>query len=279
MACHNGADNVSVAVVPVGIGISEIIKHLAALTLVLFPDVAEHGVVVVGARIGDAVVYIIVRHVRVVTAEESELEDSHSGETAVFNQGFYLGGDVAQVLGNDEILFGVDHLLDRVNEGASGSLYPLAFSCCLGGGGNAPIGLNSAEMVYSHAVKHTEHMLDALLPPGKAVLFHFRPVVDGVAPELTVRGKIVGGNARDDGRVTVLVQKEHFAVCPYVRAIVGHVNGNVTDDGDSLVVCVLFDLRPLVKEGVLNKFPELIYAVVIFVGGPVQPAFLIVGFL
>ena len=47
-------------------------------------------------------------------------------------------------------------------------------------------------MVYTNRIKEGGHVLDAVAPPFVAVLLHFLPIIEGVAPELSVGAEIIG---------------------------------------------------------------------------------------
>lgn len=93
----------------------------------------------------------------------------------------------------------------------------------------------------------------ALNPPGIAGLRHLFPVVNGVAPELAVCGEGIRRAARHLFRMAAFVQLEQLRICPHVRRIQGHVNGNVADNPDALGVGVAAQRLPLFVKFILSK--------------------------
>ncbi len=177
---------------------------------------------------------------------EGKVQHLHARVAAALLQGLHRGGQVAQVLGNDgRAGHGVVNGLDKVVPwpldpfAAPGGLVPI---------GNGPVALKAPEMVDAQHVEHGELGLHAADPPGEAVLGHFVPAVDGVAPELAVGGE---GVRRAPGHLNghiVLVQLELAGVGPHVRAVAGDVDGHVANDGDPFFVGVLFQFSPLLEE-------------------------------
>ena len=115
-------------------------------------------------------------------------------------------------------------------------------------------------MVQTDNVVQLSGSRQALNPPGIVGLRHLFPVVNWVAPELTVRGEGIRGAARHLFRMAAFVQLEEFRICPHVRRIQWHVNGNVADNADALGIGVAAQSLPLPVKFVLNKVlqPDLI---------------------
>ena len=110
-------------------------------------------------------------------------------------------------------------------------------------------------MVDTYSIKEFQHEADALLPPGIAVLFHGVPIVEGVAPKLTVLTEIVGRNARNTCGKVLLIQLKQTLICPHVCTIVRHVDGNIANNLDTSGVCIRLELRPLAAKFVLGELP------------------------
>ena len=115
-------------------------------------------------------------------------------------------------------------------------------------------------MIQTDNIVQLSGSRQALNPPEIVSLRHLFPVVNWVAPELAVRGEGIRGAARHLFRMAAFVQLEEFRICPHVRRIQRHVNGNVADNADALGIGVAAQRLPLPVKFVLNKVlqPDLI---------------------
>lgn len=102
----------------------------------------------------------------------------------------------------------------------------------------------------------TEGVGKALHPPGKTCVPVMIPAVKRIAPELSVRGKTIRRAARYRCGHVVVVQLEEFGMGPGICAVIGNIDGNISDDPDSLPVCVGLQLLPLAGELELHIFIE-----------------------
>ena len=93
-------------------------------------------------------------------------------------------------------------------------------------------------------------------PPAVAGLFHLIPAEEGVAPELAVGGEGVRRAAGHLGGPEGLVHLEEAGVGPDVGAVLGHVDGQVAQDGDALLGGVVLEGLPLAEEEELYALPE-----------------------
>ena len=85
---------------------------------------------------------------------------------------------------------------------------------------------------------------------------HLLPVVDGVAPELTVGTEAVGGTAGHRRGTAAGVQLEELGVGPDVGGIQGHIDGHVADDPDAVAVGVGAQGLPLAEKFILQEILE-----------------------
>ena len=205
-----------------------------------------------GAGVHHAVVGVIVGQVAaVLVGVKGKLQHLHAGVAAVFQQALYRGGKEAQVLGDDG---GVLHVLvDGPDEVHAGALAPAAVA-----GGGVPVGdgvvaLQPPEVVDAQHIVHGEVRLDALDPPGVAVLLHHVPAVQGVAPQLAVGGEGVRRAAGDLGGHVLLIQLEQPGLGPHVGAVHGHIDGRVPNDLHGFPVGVRLEVPPLPEKPVLGE--------------------------
>ena len=83
-------------------------------------------------------------------------------------------------------------------------------------GGDGVVALKAPEMVDADDVVDGSGVLDALLPPAEVLGLVAGPVVERVAPELTVGGKGVGRTSGNAGQVDGTVGLEQLRVGPEV---------------------------------------------------------------
>ena len=114
-------------------------------------------------------------------------------------------------------------------------------------------------MVDADDVVHLKSAAHALYPPFVARLFVLRPVVDGVAPQLARRRKIIGRHPRHLPRLAAAGQLEQLRLRPYVRRVVGDVQRQVADDADAEAVDVRLERLPLAEKLKLHELPEEVF--------------------
>jgi len=122
--------------------------------------------------------------------------------------------------------------------------------------------IKSPEMIHAYNVIHAEAVAQASDPPGISRFFMIVPVIQRIAPELSLRGKTVRRTSGYGCRPSVRIELEHFPVRKNIRGIHCHVDGNIADDLNAEAVDVFLQLKPLTEKFVLHK------AVILF-----RPAF------
>ena len=111
-------------------------------------------------------------------------------------------------------------------------------------------------MVDSHSVEEFGAPSDALLPEGEDLFFVLFPVIQGVAPQLTVFGKGIGRHTGHRSQSAVLIQLEQFRVLPNLYAVRREVEGDVAHNADTILICILLQGEPLAVEGLLQEDVE-----------------------
>ena len=178
------------------------------------------------------------------------MQHLHTRQAGLLQKLADLRGQIAQVLG------------DKLDVGELGGedpdevhtrpFYPAANS---GGGlpvGHRPVALQAPEVVNAEDVVQPGGALDAADPPGVAVGLHGVPIVQGIAPELSIGGEVIGRNAGYLGGHVPLVQLESPGVGPHIGGVHGYINRQVADDADALFVGVGPQGLPLAEEQVLD---------------------------
>ena len=163
------------------------------------------GHVVVGAGVDHTVAGVGVGQVVArLAAVEGELHDLHARVAACGQHGLDLGGQIAQILGDDAAL--AQRLVHGVDEGAVRAFLPVTARSGLVPGGDGVVALEAPEMVDADDVVDGSSVFDALLPPAEVLGLVAGPVVERVAPELTVGGKGVGRTSGNAGQVDGAVE-------------------------------------------------------------------------
>ena len=121
---------------------------------------------------------------------------------------------------------------------------------------DGPVGVEAAEVVDSEQIVDAQRVPHPLDPPSIAGLAVVGPVVQRIAPELAVGGKVIRRAAGHTGKAAVGVQLEQRAAHPSVHGVRRDVDGDIAEDLDALFVGVGFDLFPLGRELVLQELPE-----------------------
>ena len=75
--------------------ISAVLEHTLARFFTQFPNISQKGVIIMSTGVGNAIVGIVVRLMRIVTIrKKTELENPHSREPAIFYEVNNLFGNV-----------------------------------------------------------------------------------------------------------------------------------------------------------------------------------------
>ena len=107
-------------------------------------------------------------------------------------------------------------------------------------------------MVDADHVEEAAGALHPADPPAEAVGAHPVIVVQGVAPELAVGGKVVRRHAGHLGRHVALPQLEELRFRPHVGGVHGHIDGQVPDNLQPQGVDVVPQGVPLAVKEVLE---------------------------
>ena len=106
-------------------------------------------------------------------------------------------------------------------------------------------------MIDAEHIAELQIVLDAADPPSEFGLLQIFPVIDRVAPELTVLRERVGRASGDLSRDIFLIKEEHLRVCPCVSAVECCVEGDVAYDLDPVFIGIRAKFFPLLVELIL----------------------------
>ena len=111
-------------------------------------------------------------------------------------------------------------------------------------------------MVDSDDIDLIQGHLHALSPPGKVVLSVDIPVIDGVAPKLSVFGECIGRAACLCCLHSVFINLEKLVMSPGIDAVTCHIDGNVSDNADTKRVGIFMKVVPLAVEEELENLVD-----------------------
>ena len=192
--------------------------------------------------------------IAVLPGIEAKLDDLHGGIAGIQLELTDFSRHEAQIFRN-EIQMG-QGLLDGTDEGKAGTFDPAAVSGGLVTGRHSPVAFEATEMIEANHIIHLGGSGKTLDPPKIAGIRHLLPVVNGIAPELAVFRKGIGGTASHHLGTAVFIQLEQLRRRPYIGGIQRHVNGHITDDADTLFVGVSAEGLPLAVKLILQEILE-----------------------
>ena len=178
-----------------------------------------------------------------VPAGIRELEHLHARKAAVRKELLLFRSHIAQILGDHGHI--TELLPDGIKECHPRPLVHLAVERIRISIRDRIVFRKSVEMIDADHIIKFIIALDPADPPGKITFFLGRPVIDGIAPELTGRGKRIRRTAGNNGRRQVFIHQEGFGVCPDIRRIERRVKWQVADDPNALLSRVSMQLVPL----------------------------------
>src|SRR5262245_16588822 len=116
-----------------------------------------------------------------------------------------------------------------------------------------PGGREPTKMIETNHIHVGEQRTDAIDAPAIAGLPQRVPVVDGVAPELTLGAEIIWGHAGHKLWPLVFVQQEQLRVGPNVARVRRNEKGQVTNQAHALSYGVSFKALALAEQQELSK--------------------------
>src|SRR6202050_5256484 len=83
-------------------------------------------------------------------------------------------------------------------------------------GWNVPRSRESAEVIQANHIDVSQLSTQPIDAPPKISRAHGIPVVNGIAPQLTLRAEIIGRNSGDEARPMLLMAQKSFRVRPTI---------------------------------------------------------------
>ena len=124
--------------------------------------------------------------------------------------------------------------LDRVEEIGARTRHPLAASAVGAPAGTCQAAAKAAEMIEANHVHVSQQSAQPVDAPAIAGPAKRLPVVNRIAPELSLRAEIIGRHSGDEARPVLLVQQKQFRVGPHVARIGRNEKWQVADQAHAL---------------------------------------------
>src|SRR5262249_6739006 len=143
--------------------------------------------------------------------------------------------------------------LHRAEELSARTWHPLAGLRSRGSGGYVPGGGECAEMIQADRGHVSPQGAQAVDGPGGTRNTKRVPVIDGVAPELSLGAEVVRRHTGDEPWSVARVQQEQLRVGPHIARIRGNEKRQVADQAHTLGMGVFLQALPLTKQQELRK--------------------------
>ena len=114
--------------------------------------------------------------------------------------------------------------------------------------GNVPCSRKPAKMVEAYQVNVRQQRADPVDAPPEPALPERFPVVDGIAPPLTLSAESVGRDAGNDGRAAPFVQQEKLPIGPNVARLARYKKRQVADQPHVPGTCIFLQAITLVEQ-------------------------------
>ena len=134
--------------------------------------------------------------------------------------------------------------LHRAEELGARTRHPLAGLGRRRPGRYVPGGRERAEMIQANHVHVGQQGAQAVDAPAIAGPAQGVPVIDRVAPELSLGTEVVGWHAGDEARPVLFVQQEQLRVGPHVARVGGDEEGQIADQAHALGVGMFLQAFP-----------------------------------
>src|SRR5580700_2483157 len=97
---------------------------------------------------------------------------------------------------------------DCFEKAGSRTRHPLPGLSCWRSGWNVPRSREPAEVIQANHIDVSQQSTQPIDAPPITSRTRGIPVVNGIAPQLTLRAEIIGRNSGDEARTTLLIEEE-----------------------------------------------------------------------
>src|SRR3984957_18362076 len=120
-------------------------------------------------------------------------------------------------------------------------------------GWNVPRSREDAEVIQANHIDVSQQSTQPIDAPSITSRTQDIPVVNGIAPQLTLRAEIIGRNSGDEARPMLLIEQEELRVRPNVTGIRGNKEGEIPDQAHALGMGMLPELIGLAEHHKLRE--------------------------
>ena len=213
---------------------------------------AGQRIIIMSTRIYHAVVGIIVRQiVAFLSGIKGKLQHLHARIAGLRQHPVHALRQKSQILRNNIHLSKL--FLQPPEQLHPRPLLPVAVLCRSVSVGYGIIGFKAPEMIDPHHVIELKAMAYPLDPPLISGLPVILPPIQGIAPELACGRKPVRRTARHAFRLLLFIKLKQLRRRPGIRAVRRHIDRQIADHADSLLIRIVLQLLPLAAELILLK--------------------------
>ena len=211
--------------------------------------------IIMSSCIDNTVMFIFIREITtVLAAVKCKLKDFHSRISTVFQHFQDTLCKETKIFCNHTKLSNL--FIQCMEEVKSRSFFPFTILCGLITIRDCIIFIKSAKMIDSYYIIKFQAVSHTLHPPAIIVFFKFLPVIQRISPQLTRSGKSIRRTACNGFRVIILIKLQHLRICPRIGTVQCDIDRNISDNTDSLLICICFQFSPLCSETILLKAIE-----------------------
>ena len=185
------------------------------------------------ACVGDRAICPGMRQVRILrVAVKTELHHPHPGQPAAVAQSQDVGSDHPEIFRDER--HAAKLAADRFEEIGARTTHPGSGLGCRRSRGNLPGGNKTAEVIEPDNVDEFQQSAQAIEAPAVPGAFQRLPVVNRIAPKLSLRREIIRRYARDKTCAAAGVEVEEFGIRPNVARVGGDEKRQIANDSQAL---------------------------------------------
>src|SRR6202167_1354697 len=204
------------------------------------------------AGISDCIVDKVVREIWIVRMTiEGELQDAHPRQTKLVAQGPHVSRNHTQIFRYEWQMAELG--LYCLKKAGSRTRHPLPGLSRWRSGWNVPRSREPTEVIHANHIDVSQQSTQPIDAPAITSRTHGIPVVNRIAPQLTLRAEIIGRNSGDEARPMLLIEQEQFRVRPNITGIRGNKERQIADQAHAPGMGMLLDLIGLAEQQELRE--------------------------
>ena len=198
---------------------------------------------------------IIMRQIiTLLSGIKGKLQYLHSRISSIFYQLNHTLCKIPQILSNN--IYVSQFFFYCLKQFNTRTFFPFSILCCFMTKRNCIIFIKTAEMVYPNHIIEFVAISQTLNPPCIPCFSVIIPIIQRISPKLSCCSKCIRRAACHTNRITRLIKLKQFWIRPRVRTVKGHINRNISNNADSIIVCILFQFAPLFHKFILLEIDK-----------------------